>query len=388
MKKLIALMMCAMLLLSGCEAVTAEGPGVGLQLRDLIVSRATGESLDLTGLSATIETAVTDTSAGLRLAVSGEDGESLDLVAGVVGQNLYLSMPGAEGTNSYALDMVKVSQAISDALEGIAEELNGILPAIFSGTDEDTDGEPEEEIPEMTDEELAAALAELEAAMAEMEDSGELDEYAPEAEDDEVYADLPELSEEEMAALEEAAAKRAELLARCMTVDAKQIDGEDFTVIGLNFTADDMMELIELTDTSGIGLGELLDASGAAFSLEGAITGNEDFTKFLFDLTITAAGQEEHPFNITVDSMAGDGSFDISACTVQEGQPAAGVSLTVAVIDAESADWLPQELGEDTVVLTDMSQDSAVEALEQGFAEYGAVLEQAVDSVSQANQAG
>lgn len=382
MKKLIALMMCAMLLLSGCAAVTPDGPGVGFQLRDLMISTGEGEPVDLTGLSLNIETAQTETSTGVCVRLQADGGADARLVAGIVGQHLYLSLTGTEADHVFALDTLKVLNALSDAMEGISEELNGILPAIFP-EDEEAPAEeaPEEEIPTLTDEEMEELMAQWEAAMAEAEDGGELDEYAPEADNGEDFASVPAMTGTD----EAATAELNELLARCMTVEAKQIDGEDFTVIGLHFTADDMAELVALTDTTGLGLGALLSSTGVTYSLEGTITGNEDFSRYLIDIAPTVnTGSEDVVLHMAADAMGGDGAVTISASAEQDGQALGGFSLTAAATVTESADWLPEELGEDAVVLTDMSLERVTEALEDAFADFGAQL----DAVAGGIQAG
>ena len=384
MKKLLALMMCAMLLLSGCSPMTADGPGTGFLLRDLTITSESGETLDLTGLTAGLETATSETASGLRFSLGADGAESADAVLAVVGQYLYLSLDGAESAHTYALDLAKVVQALTNAIEGITEQINGILPAIFP---EDEEAEPADEAPEddpsqLTDEELEALMAQWEEAVEQAEDQ---DGYAPEAEDDETYASLPELSDEEMALLEENAQKRNEIIARCMTMDTQQIDGEDFTVITLDITAEDMAELVALTDTSGVGLSSLMAAAGTSCSLEGTITGNQDFSRFRFDLTPTVtAGGQDTPISIVADSMTGDGSVAISVHALQDGQEASGLSVTLAVVAVESADWLPEELGPDTVVLTEMSQERAGQALKEGLADYGDLAESLIESVGQA----
>ena len=400
MKKLIVLMMCVTLLLSGCAAVTAEGPGTGFQIGDLVVTSAEGDVLDLTGLTFNYELAESDTGMGTRCHISADGQESADVIFALVGQYLYVSLPGAEATHNYALDQAKVSQVLTEAIENISNEVNGILPAIFPGTTMPTDEAPEEygDVPEMTDEELEAAMAELEEAMAEMEDGGEYDYYAPEADDYEAFATVPGMSEEDMAAQQAMQEKINEIMNRCMTAEMTQIDGEDFQVITFDIGPEDMAELLDASPSLfsfNVGgepvatLGQLLNAANVAVAMRGTVTGNEDFSRFMIDLTPTYTVKEsETSFTVTIDSMAGDGAVAVSVSAQQDGQSTGALSLVLAATVAEDASWLPAELDADTVVLTEMSLDQVKQALSEGFDDYMALFQSMAESVDQANQAG
>lgn len=387
MKKLIALMMCAMLLLSGCTAVTAEGPGTGFQVRDLVITSADGDVLDLTGLNIGFELAEADTGVGCRTTISADGQESADIIWAAVGQYLYLSLPGTEGTHSYALDMNKVVQALTDAIDGISEEINGIIPAIFPGTGEGVDETPpsEDAIPEMTDEELEAAMAELEESMAGLEDG------------DYVLPDSG-MSEEDAAAQQAMQEKINEILMRCMTQEVTQIDGEDFQVISFDIGPDDMTELLDATpdlfsfNMNGetvATLGQLLSAVNVSVALQGSVTGNQDFSKFLVDFTpvVTSEGKEVS-FNVNIDSMAGDGTVAASLSTQQDGQSTGALSMLFAATVVEDGGWLPTELGEDTVVLTEMPLEQVEQVLADGFNDYLTVFQNIASGVAEANQAG
>lgn len=381
MKKLIALMMCAMLLLSGCTAVTAEGPGTGFQVRDLVIT-ADGETLDLTGLAFNVELAEADTGVGCRTSITADGQESADIIWAAVGQYLYLSLPGTEGSHSYALDLAKVVQVLSDAIDGISEEISGIIPAIFPGTGEGVVESPAEDaVPEMTDDELEAAMAELEESMAGLEDG---------------YSGS--MSEEEAAAQQAMEEKINEILTRCMTAEMTQIDGEDFQVITFNIGPDDMTELLDaspdlfsfnVNGESVATLGQLLNAANVAVTLQGSVTGNQDFSKFELDFTptVTAEGQERS-FNINIDSMAGDGTVAASLSILQDGQSVGGLAMVLAATVVEDASWLPTELGADTVVLTEMPLEQVEQVLSDGFNDYLTQFTNIAEGVAQANQAG
>lgn len=400
MKKLIALMMCAMLLLSGCTAVTAEGPGTGFQIGDLVIFSADGDVLDLTGLNIGFELAEADTGVGCRTTITADGQESADIIWAAVGQYLYLSLPGTEGPHSYALDLAKVGQVLSDAVDGISEEISGIIPAIFPGTGE-SDGEAPEEyedVPEMTEEELEAAMAELEEAMAELEQSGELEDYAPEAENDETITSVPGMSEEEMAAQQAMEKKLNEIMSRCMTDSMTQIDGEDFQVITIDIGPDDMTELLDavppmfLYGTAGTPdatLGQALAAANVTVALQGTVTGNADFSKYEIDFTptVTVEGKEVS-FNVNIENLAGDGAVAVSLSAQQDGQSVGALSMTFAATVVEEADWLPTELSEDTVVLTEMSLEQVKQVLSDGFNDYIALFQTVAGNVAEANQAG
>lgn len=398
MKKLIVLMMCAMLLLSGCTAVTAEGPGTGFQIGDLVITSSTGETLDLTGLSINFELAESDTGMGIRTHISADGQGSADIIWAVVGQYLYLSLPGTEAAHSYALDLAKVGQVLSDAVDGISEEISGIIPAIFPGTGE-SDGEAPEEyedVPEMTEEELEAAMAELEEAMAELEQSGELEDYAPEAENDETITSVPGMSEEEMAAQQAMEKKLNEIMSRCMTDSMTQIDGEDFQVITIDIGPDDMTELLDAVPpmflygtAPGATLGQALAAANVTVTLQGTVTGNADFSKYEIDFTPTVTVEDkEVSFNVNIENLAGDGAVAVSLSAQQDGQSVGALSMTFAATVVEEADWLPTELSEDTVVLTEMSLEQVKQVLADGFNDYIALFQTIAGNVAEANQAG
>lgn len=383
MKKLIALMMCAMLLLSGCTAVTAEGPGTGFQVRDLVITSADGDVLDLTGLNIGFELAEADSGVGCRTTISADGQESADIIWAAVGQYLYLSLPGTEGTHSYALDLAKVGQVLSDAVDGISEEISGIIPAIFPGTGEGVDETPpsEDAIPEMTDEELEAAMAELEESMAGLEDG--------------YYSGS--MSEEDAAAQQAMQEKINEIMARCMTADVTQIDGEDFQVITVNIGPDDMTELFDAMPpmflfgtggAPGATLGQTLAAANVTVALQGTVTGNADFSKYEIDFTptVTVEGKEVSS-NLNISSMAGDGVIALSLDLMKDGH-ASGISLSVAATVVNDASWLPTELSEDTVVLTEMSLEQVKQVLSDGFNDYIALFQTVAGNVAEANQAG
>lgn len=387
MKKLIALMMCAMLLLSGCAAVTAEGPGVGLQVSDLVLAAGGETALDLTGLTAAIETAKLDTGAGVRIRFTADGQEPADVILATVGQYLYLSLPGDQGPNNYAFDMAKALQAVSDAYDTIIGAIVGIIPAIFTGQDDPAAPAAAWSESGMTDEELEAALAELEAAIAEMEAAGG-DDYAPEAEDGEAFASVPVMTEAD----EAMEAKLNEILSRCVTQQSQQIDGEDFQVITVNFTEADMAELLDaipLNDLTGVTLGQYLASSGTGISLEGTVTGNNDFSKFTIDGGYTITVEDESiGLNVVADNMDGDDVISASLALLAGGQQAAELSLAIGAVAAEDAGWLPGELPVDTTVLTDLSVNGAGDALEDGLDSFGTVLGNMLGAVAQANQGG
>ena len=73
MKKLLAIALCLMLLLSGCT-YAADGVNTALQLRDLTLITGPDNITDLSGLSLTVESAGTEDAAGFRLTLEDDNG--------------------------------------------------------------------------------------------------------------------------------------------------------------------------------------------------------------------------------------------------------------------------------------------------------------------------
>ena len=369
MKKLIALMMCAMLLLSGCSAVTANGPGTGIQIRDLVVGSSDGRTTDLTGMSVTVESAESDTSLGARICVSAEGQGDADMVLGMVGQYLYLSADGIDGTHTLALDMDKVIQVLSDAYQSILGTVTGILPAIFSGEDLPEGAAAVRDLPEISDEELDAILAELEEFGDQQE--GYYEQGAPSS------------------GADPSADRLNEIVNRCVTAEEQQIDGEAFQILTLNFGEEDMSELFDtimVSEVGGVTLSQLMASKGISCALSGTVTGNEDFSKFLIDVTpdFTVEGQSL-AVNYVLDGMAGDGAVDVSINGAQDGQDQFSLSLTYVQTTVNSADWLPAEPGPDTVMLTELSPQGALDAFTGALDAYLEQIGSMADAAAGAN---
>lgn len=371
MKKLIALMMCAMLLLSGCSAVTANGPGTGIQIRDLVVGSSDGRTTDLTGMSVTVESAESDTSLGARISVAAGGQESADLILGMVGQYLYLSVDGIDGTHTLALDLDRVIQVLSDAYQSILGTVTSILPAIFSGEDL-PEGAAFRDFPEeIPEDDLDALLAELEEVGSPLEDYLEDADPAPSVTTD------------------PAAEKIDEIINRCVTAEEQQIEGEAFQTLTLNFAEADMAELFDtimMSDLSGVTLGQFLASRNISCALTGTVTGNEDFSRFLIDLTpVISAEGDMLTLPCVIDGMSADGSVGVSVSSAQDGQDLASLSLTYVRTTVVSADWLPAEPGPETVMLTELSPNGALDAFTGALDAYLEQIGNMAETVSQAN---
>ncbi len=341
MKKLIALALCLMLLLSGCGY---SGSAL-VEIRDLYITD-TDTTVDLRGLSGGVELGCSGDIYGLRLTVSADDELKNEMVVAVVEDNVLFLLNGGTGEPyAYAIDDPQVVGPIQQAF-------SSVIAAEGTFADEDVD------IEGMTDEELDEYMAQLEEQLQSMTEGEDTD---PEAAD-------------EAAAM---AQRAAEILQSCVSEgEPMQFDGETYETVNFDLPHDELMELLGSIDTAqymgeDVDLAQLLDAAGVTLDVTGVIAANEDGTKSAYGITpvFTNADGEVATLNITLQQTSEDGSLDFYLDINNDGQDLGSVSLTFNVQLLDEADWLPEGLGED-VQKVDLNDEASSEAFADALADF------------------
>lgn len=115
MKKLLAMLLCAVMMFSCC-AFAQEG----ITLKDIVLFEGDEVLLDLSGLGMRFETYRNENNddLGLKIAFEASDQEALNLVLAYMGEKLLLSMSGVSGV--YSVDFDTLMELASDELGGEA----------------------------------------------------------------------------------------------------------------------------------------------------------------------------------------------------------------------------------------------------------------------------
>lgn len=330
MKKVIALMLCMLLLLSGCSY--AAGSGEGIQLRDLLFTQGGNEALDLHGLSGSAEFARGEGTMGLRFSLVRDELTSQAVVAVVDGQ-LLITLDGGTGEPcTYAV-------ADPETVAAAEQTLNGLFP----------EAGPGEELPDfesMTDEELDAYMAGLEAELEAMGQSGEDEQLMGEA-----LANLERIEQ---------------ILQSCVSEgEPQQYLGDTYSTTDINLDNDSLMELLDLTGLAA-ALGEdtsmeqLLAQAGVSVEMNGVIAVSEDGGKTAYGLhpVITTDGGECLEVNMTLQNLSDADTIDIYLDAALNDEPLASLSVTMEDLTLADADWLPEEVSADVAVLDPEDEES------------------------------
>lgn len=364
MKKLIALTLCLMLLLSGCAY--AGGPGEGLRLRDMLCSNGTEDVLDAQGLSAALEYGHNDDVMGLRLTVSKDDGEANEAVLALVDDTLLLTLDGSTG-ESYVYAITD-PEVVSTA----AETLAGLFP--------EADGEPMPDFENMTEEEMEQYMAQLEQELEEMGLTGEGAELTPEQERE---------LEETTIKLE----RFQELIESCTTAgEPQQFDGESYDTTRIDIDSDTMRELLDLLQVSEMvsdnaSLGQMLADAGITAELSAVIAINEDGTKSAYGMSpvFTSDEGDRVKINFTVQNTHDDGSADVYLDLALNGETQAAFSITYEVYDLEDADWLPAAVPADAAAL-DLEDEQSLDGFVEGLSDFLGQVSGTVMGVTMTNR--
>lgn len=111
MKKLLAMLLCAVMMLSTCAFA-----GGGITLKDVVLFEGDEALLDLSGLGVRFETYRNENNddVGLKIAFEAADQEALSLALAYMGEKLLLSMSGVSGV--YSVDFDALRELASDEL--------------------------------------------------------------------------------------------------------------------------------------------------------------------------------------------------------------------------------------------------------------------------------
>lgn len=380
MKKLFAIALCLMLLLSGCT-FAADGANTTLQLRDLALITGPDSITDLSGLSLTVESAGTEDIAGFRLTLEDDNGP-LSAVLAVTEEYLYLSLTDADGTQTaYALDMANVVQSLDLPLPETA-------PA---------DGDA------MTDEDWEAALAEMQAAWEQqLADMGLTEEDLENMTDEELDEFLTKLygsdedssspageDPEQAAALEQA----EQIIARCTQESQEDLDGVTYDVSTVTMGPDDVYALLDTLPIAVGGdehivLSDALDELGVTISLDAVAAVSQDGEHLLVSLVpvITNTEGDSYSLNFLLDGTGDDGFTTlILALTDSDEQPLVGMRVSFAAPETEDADWLPEDLTEGATVIDHLESEQDLGPLTDDLADFFGQLSGKVFGVAMGN---
>lgn len=366
MKKMIALALCLMLLLSGCAY--AGGPGEGLRLQDMLLSGGEQDVLDARGLSAALEYGRSGDVMGLRLTVAKDGGEADEAVLALVDDTLLLTLDGGAGEPYvYAVEDPEMAAAVEEGLRGLFPEAEGL-------------GEELPDFESMTEEEQEEYLAQLEKELEEMGLTGDGAALTPEQERD---------LEATTAKLE----RFQELIESCTSQgEPQQFDGESYTTTRIDIDSDTMRELLDLLQVSEMvsdsaSLGQMLADAGITAEVSAVIALNEDGTKSAYGMSpvFTSDDGDSVKINFTVQDTHGDGSTDVYLDLAVNDEPQAAFSITYTVYDLEDADWLPAQVPADAEVL-DLNDDASLESFVEGLSDFFGQVSGTVMGVTMGNQ--
>lgn len=339
MKKLIALTLCLMLLLSGC-AYLGGASGARVEMRDLYITD-TEQTLDMRDLSAAIELGCKDDICGLRLLFSNPDKLENELIVAVVEDSVLLLLNGSTGEPyTFVIDdptVVGTIQKVFDAVKGSGEEVD---------------------FENMTDEELDEYMAQLEEQLEAMGLDGVLDPETP-AEADAQSEQLSELLEE------------------CITEgEPREFEGETYSTINVDLPHDKLMELLgsfslESPDGEQMDVAGMLEEAGVTVDVTGVAASNEDGTKNAFGVSPVFTDADGHTaaMNLTLQQLNEDGSIDFYFDVSQDDQELGSFSVTFGVSLLDEVDWLPDEVGDDAQPV-DFDDETSSEAFADALADF------------------
>lgn len=343
MKKVIALTLCMLFLLSGCGYLGGAA-GALVEMRDLYITDA-DQALDMRGLSAAAEIACSDAAYGLRLTVADDSEIKNELVAAVVDDSVLILLNGGTGEPyAFVIDDPEVVEPIEEAFASVMAG----APAGDEGVD----------IEDMTDEELDEYMAQLEEQLESMLQEEGL---------------APEESDEAAAQAE----RMAELLEQCVTEgEPQEFEGEMFDTTNFELPNDKLLELLDMLDTTQY-IGEDVDLSGAlteagiTLDLSGVAAVNADGTKTAFGVTpvLTNADGDTVTLNITFQQMSEDDSIDFYIDIAENGQDLGSLSLTFNVQQLDEADWLPEAVSDDAQPV-DFDDEASAGAFSDALADF------------------
>lgn len=323
MKKIIALGLCVMLLLSGCAAV-GDAAGIHYGLGDLYANGTEVSLVDMTGLNGALEAAADGDVLGLRLLLEAEGREPMQAIASVSGEQVTLALDGLAGRKVFVLED-------ADFAQGLTETVSGMLPGA---------GAAEEDV-ELSEEDLAAMQAQLEETLGSM-------------------------SEEDLAQMQ----AQAELMAACFTAgEPEVIDGVEYAVTNIDIPYETLCQMLE---SESSGAGDILTAVGAnglRVDLTGKLGYSAEGGMFLrLDAAVAMASGDGVLLRLDVDVT--DPADASAALTVeQNGEEVFSLGADWSVAAVEDASWLRIDTA-DAPVITDANAEENVRPLIEALADF------------------
>lgn len=347
MKKVAVLFLSMLFLLSGCMTISEGDVSAFLGVGDLTASAADQAGLDLSGITAVMEAARNGDARGVRVYFTAEDQIYAEAILTVDGAQAALCLRHA----SEAPESVYVTRD-GDMVQALSQFMDGVA------------AEPVPALDEMTDEQIEAMVAEMEAALAEM--------------DPDALAELESMSEEDWQAQLDGAAEKAaqieELLARCIQPGGTQtIDGVDYDVTGINIGNDDLAEILNVL-SDGENLGQALIDSGCEVTVTGTVYDAGDLGGLEFAVDALTPEGENVTVTFSADQMDQTDVQTVQAGVWVDGEQAAAFSMDVLAGAGDSADWMDIDLS-DAVDLTGMDGEEASKLVGDDCADFiGAAL--------------
>ena len=348
MKKILALAVVMLLLLTGCTFAGQEGAGFGVSLADIAYATAEG-AMDLTGCTLNVQAAQTEDTKGMRLGLDIYGEPYAEAVVALTEEYAALCLTGNEGVVAkYVVNdpdmMAQLNEALEEALANPQVTVNGSENGALS------------------------------AALGQMLTTGEA-----------------ELDDETAAELAETVAAVQEILEGSITEgEPLEIDGVTFNTVELEITHDQLMELIAAqgTEETQQTIDQLTEA-GVTVDVYGTMYTAEAEDMFYMDIYSVVSGAEEVQLVVEVeldrlDPEAGNGLW----VTVYEGEDVmAQVYVNVNGSLLDDTDWLNFDVS-DATVLSEEDFDNLDETLGTEFETWTTQVVNGVMAVMMNNQAG
>lgn len=131
MKKLLAILMTLVMLLTTCAFAESDTDGAKITLSDIVVYAGEAAMLDLTGLSLGVGVHVGEAGKGMQLTLGALENEVLALNMALAGKQLLLGMTGVTGV--YSVDIAATAESMGVDVDAVSnldvEEVMGKISA-------------------------------------------------------------------------------------------------------------------------------------------------------------------------------------------------------------------------------------------------------------------
>lgn len=337
MKKLIALALGLLLLLSGCAYPGGEAGGQ-LRLKELMYALGDKDVVDLSGLVADLEAGCSDSAAGARMNVTAGERQYEAVLAVVDGELTMLLNTAEGGSHAYVIGVPELNELVS-----------GLFESLFA----------EEDVP------------------ADVPDGGLL------------FQSMDELQQMADAVPGSSVSPMEQLMDRCMT-DGEPLerDGVSFDVTDIHISHEDLLELVGLalpenpegTESAEDDIGQLLADAGLTLDISGSAAVSEETDQAALGLDFTVADAEGGVVDtyLSLQELDGDGDIDLYLEMTLDGESLGAFSIAFNISPLEQADWLPDQIPADAAVLTEESTQEELAAFGQNIADFAGQVSGAI----------